>query len=219
MKVIIVGGGQVGSYLASLLLANGHDIKVIEHREKNFNKLDKDFPSEILISGYGSDPAVLERAGIESADVLAAVSPDDEINLVVSTLAKMEYGVPRVVARVNNPKNAWLYNSQMGVDIGVNQADLMAHLVMEEMDMEEMFTLMKLKRGNYSIVQTKVAGNSAAANKMLKDLPIPKKSVLIAITRNDSVIIPKGDTQLLVDDDIMVMTDEECRKELQSIFT
>jgi trk system potassium uptake protein TrkA len=218
MKIIIVGGGQVGSYLASLLLSNGHDIKIIEYREKNYHKLELELPSDILILGYGSDPAVLEKAGVTTADVVAAVTAEDEIYLVVSTLAKMEFGVPRVVARVNNPKNAWLYNSGMGVDVGVNQADLMAHFVVEEMDLQDMLTLMKLKRGEYSIVQTKVASNAKAVNHMLKDLPIPKKTVLIAITRNEAVLIPKGDTQILADDDILALTDEVSRKELKEIF-
>ena len=218
MKVIIVGGGQVGSYIASLLLANGHDIKIIVYREKNYNKLEKEFPPEILIFGHGSDPEVLEMAGIDTADVLAAVTTEDQINLVVSTLAKMEFGVPRVVARVNNPKNAWLYNSGMGVDIGVNQADLMSHIIVEEMDLKHMFTLMKLNRGDYSIVQTKVTENAKAVNCMIKDLPIPKKAVLIAIARNDVVVIPKGDTQIMVDDEIIMLTDEANRKELKDIF-
>jgi trk system potassium uptake protein TrkA len=218
MKVIIVGGGQVGSYIASLLLSNGHDIKIIEYREKNYNKLIKEFSPEILIFGHGSDPEVLESAGVDKADVLAAVTTEDEINLVVSTLAKMEFGVPRVVARVNNPKNAWLYNSSMGIDIGVNQADLMAHFIVEEMDLNHMFTLMKLNRGDYSIVQTKVAEKAKAVNCMIKDLPIPKKAVLIAIIRNDVVVIPKGDTQIMVDDEIIILTDEASRIELKEIF-
>jgi len=219
MKVIIVGGGQVGTYLATLLISNGHEISVIEHREKNYNKLERELPPETLIFGHGSDPEVLEKAGVASADVVAAVSADDEINLVVSTLAKMEFGVPRVVARVNNPKNAWLYNSGMGVDIGVNQADLMAHLVVEEMDLEEMFTLMKLKRGDYSIVQIKVGQNAKAANSLVKDLSIPKETVLIAITRNDKLLIPKGDTLILVDDEILALTNGASRKELKEMFS
>lgn len=218
MKVIIVGGGQVGSYLAGLLLSNGHEIHVIEYREKNFHKLERELPAETLIFGYGSDPEILEKAGIASADVLAAVTAEDEINLVVSTLAKMEFGVPRVVARVNNPKNAWLYNSGMGVDVGVNQADLMAHFVVEEMDLEDMFTLMKMKRGDYSIVQIKVANHAKAANQLVKNISVPKKTVLISISRNETLIIPKGDTQILVDDEIMALTDEESRKELKEIF-
>ncbi len=218
MKVIIVGGGQVGSYLASLLISNGHEVKLIEHREKNYNKLLEELPAEILIHGNGSDPVVLEQAGITSADVVAAVSAADEINLVVSTLAKMEFGIRRVVARVNNPKNAWLFNGGMGVDIGINQADLMAHFVVEEMDLEDMFTLMKLNRGDYSIVQMKVGHMAKAANQLLKDLSIPKKTVLIAITRNEKLIIPKGDSQILVGDDVLALTDEASRTELKEIF-
>ena len=219
MKVIIVGGGQVGTYLASLMYSAGHDIRVIEYREKNFHKLERELPPEVLVFGYGSDPEVLERAGITDADVVAAVTAEDEINLVVSTLAKMEFGVPRVIGRVNNPKNAWLYNSGMGVDVGVNQADLIAHFVVEEMDLEDMFTLMKLNSSDYSIVQIKVEYDTKAVNQLIKDLAIPKKAVLVAITRNNEVIIPKGDTMILADDEIMLLTDEESRVELKKIFS
>jgi len=218
MKVIIIGGGQVGSYLASLLLSNGHDIRVIEQHEKIYDKLEKEFPNGTIILGNGSDPEVLEKTGISSANVVTAVTGADETNLVVSTLAKMEFGVPRVVARVNNPKNTWLYNSGMGVDIGVNQADIMAHFVVEEMDMKDMFTILKLNRGNYSIVQIKVQQDSKAANQLIKDLSIPQDTVLIAITRDESLLIPKGDTLILVDDDILVLTGEVSRKELKEIF-
>lgn len=218
MKVIIIGGGQVGSHLASLLYSNGHEIRVIEHRERVFKKLEQELPHETLIFGNGSDPEVMEQAGIASANVVAAVTGADEINLVVSTLAKMEFGVPRVVARVNNPKNAWLFNSGMGVDVGVNQAELMAHFVVEEMNLKDMFTLLKLNRGDYSIVQLTVQERAKAANKLLKDLSIPKKTVLIAITRDKAMLIPKGDTQILVDDDVLALTDEASRKELKEIF-
>ena len=160
----------------------------------------------------------MEKAGIASADVVAAVTGADEINLVVSTLAKMEFGVPRVVARVNNPKNAWLYNSGMGVDVAVNQADVVAHFVVEEMNLTDMFTILKLNRGDYSIVQVKVQQNSKAANKLLKDLSIPKATLLIAITRDGLLMIPKGDTQILVDDEILALTDEASRKKLEEIF-
>ena len=218
VKVIIVGGGQVGTYLAKMLLENGHDIRLIEHRENVIKKIERDFPSDVIILGYGSDPDVLERAGIDSADVVAAVSAQDEINLVVSTLAKTEFGVPRVVARVNNPKNAWLYNSGMGVDVGLNQADLMAHFAVEEMDIEDILTILKFRKGDYSIASIKVSSNAKAANQLIKNLSIPKKTVLIAITRDETMLIPKGDTQILVDDDILVLTDEDSHEELKQIF-
>lgn len=218
MKVIVIGGGQVGSYLTNLLLSNGHDVKVIEHREKVYAKLEKELPKDVLLFGNGSDPVILEKAGIEDAHVVAAVTGADEVNLVVSTLAKMEFDVPRVVARVNNPKNAWLFNSGMGVDVGVNQADLMGHFVVEEMDLKSMFTLFKLNRGEYSIVQIRVSTEAKAADKLVKDLSIPKKAVLIAISREDKTIIPKGDTQIMVGDEILLLTDETSRKILDEIF-
>lgn len=218
MKVIIIGGGQVGAYLASLLLSNGHEIKVIENRENVFNKLEKELPHEALIFGNGSDPAILEKAGIASANVVAAVTGADEVNLVVSTLAKMEFGVPRVVARVNNPKNAWLYNNGMGVDIGINQADLMAHFVVEEMNLTDMFTILKLNRGSYSIVQMQVQQNAKAVNQLVRNLSLPKGLLLIAIMRGKSLTVPKGDTQILADDEILALVDEAGRKILEDIF-
>lgn len=218
MKVIIVGGGQVGFYLASLLLENDHEIILIENREAVFKKLEKTFPKEMLIFGSGTDSNLLEQAGIMETDVVATVTGADEVNLVVSTLAKMEFGVPRVVARVNSPKNAWLFNSGMGVDVGVNQADLMAHFVVEEMDLKDMFTILKLNRGDYSIIQTKVHENAKAINQMVKDLAIPEETVLIAITREEKLIIPKGDTPILIDDEILALTNEEHRGRLEELF-
>ena len=219
MKVIIVGGGQVGAYLASLLSSNCHEIRIIENRENIYKNLQKELPNEMLIFGNGSDPEVMEKAGIDSADVVAAVTGADETNLVISTLAKMEFGIPKVVARVNNPKNAWLFNSTMGVDIGVNQAELISYFVVEEMNMKDMFTILKLGRGDYSIVQMKVQKNAKAADQLLKNLSISSKTVLIAIIRNESVLIPKGDTQILADDGILALTDEDGRKELKKIFS
>jgi trk system potassium uptake protein len=218
MKVIIIGGGQVGTYLASLLLSNGHEIRIIENRETVYSRLEKELPQEILLFGNGSDPALLEKAGISSANVVAAVTGADEFNLVVSTLAKMEFGVPRVVARVNNPKNAWLFTSGMGVDVGVNQADLMAHFVVEEMNLNDMFTILKLNRGNYSIVQMQVQQNAKAVNQLLKDLSLPKGTLLMAIVRGESIIIPKGDTRVLSDDNILAFTDDDSKENLEEIF-
>ncbi len=218
MKVIIVGGGQVGSYIASLLLTNGHEIKIIENRESVFKKLENEMPREVLLFGSGTNPETLEAAGIASANVVAAVTGSDEVNLVVSTLAKMEFGVPRVVARVNNPKNAWLYNAGMGVDVAVNQADLMAHFIVEEMAIRDIFTLLKLNRGDYSIVQVKVKDNAKAANQLLKNLQVPSGMVFIAITRDNGVLIPKGDTKILVDDEILLLSDVAGRKQLDAMF-
>jgi trk system potassium uptake protein TrkA len=183
-----------------------------------FGKLSKDLPAQNILLGDGTNPAVLESAGIAGADVVAAVSGTDETNLVVSTIAKFEFGVPRVIARVNNPKNAWLFNQSMGVDVALNQADLLAHLVVEEMDLKNMYTLLKVSHGAYSIAEVKVAEQSIAAGKPVRELAIPEKSVLIAITRGDKVIIPRGDTVVQSGDQILVLADAESKIGINRIF-
>lgn len=218
MKVIIIGGGKVGAYIAKLLLENNCSVKVIENRQNVLEKLRKELPEESIVHGSGTDPNLLESCGIAETDVVAAVTGADEANLVASTIAKFEFGAPRVIARVNNPQNAWLFNSSMGVDVGLNQADLMAHLVVEEMDLKNMLTLMKINRGNYSIVQVKVDNQSEAVNKALKDLLIPPKAVLIAISRGKSVIIPRGETIINSGDSILAFADKEAQVAINELF-
>jgi trk/ktr system potassium uptake protein len=132
MKVIIVGGGKVGTSLALLLLEKGYSVKVIEAAREKISRLQQDLPADVVVLGNGTDPVVLEAAGISGVDVVAATTGQDEANLVVTNLARFAFNVPRVVARVNNPKNAWMFTSMMGVDVAVNQADLMAGLIAKE---------------------------------------------------------------------------------------
>src|SRR5689334_5680111 len=138
MDVIIVGGGNTGSFLAKLLLESGHTVRVIEERKNLLEKLEDELPKEVIIGGDGSSPAVLEQADIRNALVLAAVTGSDETNLVITSLARFEFNVPRIIARVNNPKNAWLFTAEMGEDVALNQADILSHLVAEEMSMGDM---------------------------------------------------------------------------------
>ncbi len=205
MFVLIVGGGKVGSHLASLLMAEGYRVKVIELRQEHVDALLKDLPAEVVVSGSGTDPEVLESAGIRQANVVAAVTGADETNLVASSLARFEFGVPRVISRVNNPKNAWLYNPTMGVDVALSQADLMAHLIAEEMSLGDMMTLMKLMRGQYSLVQEKVHPASQVINQAIKDLLLPDNCVLVAIIRKGQLLLPKGDTVLSEADEVLAL--------------
>jgi trk system potassium uptake protein TrkA len=218
MKVIIIGGGKVGAYIAKLLLNSNCSVKLIENREIVLNKLRRDLPEDILVYGSGSEPNILEACGISETDVVAAVTGADETNLVASTIAKFEFDVPRVIARVNNPQNAWLFNSGMGVDVALNQADLMAHLVVEEMDLKNILTLMELNRGDYSIVQVKIDNKSLSVNKTLRDLVIPANAVLIAINRGKEVIIPRGDTIINSGDSILVFADKDSQVTLNELF-
>ncbi|MPN36248.1 Trk system potassium uptake protein TrkA [bioreactor metagenome] len=209
----------MGSYIASILLNNHHEVKIIENRENVIEKLKKEFRHDEVIFGSGTNPNVLEAAGIAQANVVAAVTGADEVNLVASTIAKFEFGVPRIIARVNNPKNKWLFNNGMGVDVRLNQADLMAHLVVEEMNLDAMLTLLKVSRGNYSIVQFKVGENSVAAEKCLKDIAFPKNSVIIAIYKEDKIFIAHGNDKFEVGDKVLAFADEKAQEELNSLFS
>jgi len=205
MNVIVVGGGKVGTHLASLLLAEGYRVKVIEERREEIPRLHSDLPAEVVVQGNGADPNMLEAAGIRRADVVAAVTGADETNLVVTSLARFEFGVPRIIARVNNPKNAWLFIPDMGVDVALNQADLMARLIAEEMSLGDMMTLLKLRKGQYSLVEEKVDPTSVAAGKALRDLNLPAECVLTAIIRKGQLIIPRGDLVLQPADEVLAV--------------
>ncbi len=218
MKVIIVGGGQVGSYLASLLIDRGHEIKIIEVKATRIEVLKRSLPENVIINGSGTDPKILERADIQHTDVLAAVTGADETNLVIATLARLEYGVNRVIGRVNNPKNAWLFTPVMGVDAALNQADLMARLVAEEMSMGDMMTLLKLHGGKYSLVERKVEPASSMVGKALRDIKLPAECVLVAVMRNSDLLIPRGSTVLLADDKVVAITHEGQLQKLDDMF-
>lgn len=218
MKVIIIGGGQVGAYIGGLLLENENDIIIVDNRPRVIEKLLREFDEKYIVTGDGADPSVLEEAGIAEADAVVSVTGADEVNLVASTIAKYEFGVERCIARVNNPKNAWLFDRTNGVDVRVNQADLLAKIVVDEIDLKNLFTLMKINRGEYSIIHLKVAPQSLSVNKQVKDLVIPEQAVFIAITRNHEVVIPRGDTEILAEDVILALADQESTKELHHLF-
>jgi len=195
----------VGTYLTSMLLTEGYRVKVIEVRREEIPRLQADLPAEVVVLGSGTDPNVLEAAGTRRTDVVAAVTGADETNLVITSLARFEFNVPRIIARVNNPKNAWMFTPEMGVDVALNQADLMAHLIAEEMSLGDMMTLLKLRKGRYSLVEEKVDPTSMAAGKALRDLDLPAECVLAAVIRKGRLIIPRGDTVLQPADEVLAV--------------
>lgn len=205
MFVIIVGGGNTGSHLANMLLEGKHTVKVIEERPTLLDKLRSELPAETIISGDGSSPTVLEQAGIKKALVLAAVTGSDETNLVITSLARFEFNVPRIIARVNNPKNAWLFTQDMGVDVALNQADILAHLVAEEMSLGDMMTLLKLKKGEYSLVEEKVFPTALACGKPIREIDLPEECNIVAVIRNHQLIIPHGNTVLEPNDEVLAL--------------
>lgn len=206
MVVLIIGGGKVGSYLAGLLLAEGHQVRVIEPRAGQREQMAHTLAPGVVVAGSGADPAILEACGVRQAHVVAAVTGDDETNLVATSLARFEFGVPRTIARVNNPKNTWMFTAEMGVDVALSQADLMAHLIVEEMSLGDMTTLLKLRRGEYSLIEETIAADSPAVSRAIAELDLPQECVLVAIIRDGRLVLPHGDTVLQAGDDILALT-------------
>jgi trk system potassium uptake protein TrkA len=219
MNVIVVGGGKVGAHLARLLLSQGHGVKIIEVRKETFDALSGDFLPETILWGSGSDPSILETAGISGAKVVAAVTGSDETNLTVASLARFEFRVPRVIARVNDPRNAWLFTAEMGVDVYLNQADLIAHLIAEEMSLGDMMTLLKLRRGQFSLVEEKVHPDSFAAGRAVSQLNLPRECVLTSIIRKGELVIPRGDVVLQPADEIIALVHSQRIQQLEDILS
>jgi trk system potassium uptake protein len=205
MRVIIVGGGKMGTHLASLLLAEQHRVKVIEVREEEVRHLHDDLPVGTVVPGSGTDPATLESAGIRDADVMAAVTGRDETNLVATSLARFEFGVPRTIARVKDPKHGWMFTQVLGVDVALSQANLMAHLIAEEMSLGNMMTLLKLSKGEFSLVEEKVHPAATAAGRQVADLKLPAECILAEVIRDGRLIIPHGNTVLQSGDEVLAV--------------
>jgi len=218
MFVIIAGGGKTGSYLTELLLKEKHQVKVIEDRPDVIERLKQELPPEAVIEGDGSSPSVLEAAGIAHANVLAAVTGEDEANLVIAMLARFEFRVPRIIARVNNPKNAWMFTPEMGIDVALNQPDMMAHLIAEEMSLGDMMTLLKLRKGQYALVEEKVHPTALAVGKAIRDLMLPPECVLAAVIRKGNLIIPRGDVVLQSADEVLAVVHSSQTAALASLL-
>lgn len=188
-------GGQVGGYIANLLIENGNDALVIEYKEKALQSLKKNgLKKENIVIGDGTDALLLEKAGVRRCSAFVCVTGNDETNLAAAMMAKFEYDVPKVIARVNNPKNAGLFNAGMGVDVRINQADLIGHMIADEMNYQSIMTLMRLSRGEYSIVRVQVDYHSPNVNKSIAEIKLPDNVLLIAIYEDDTMAIPHGKT-------------------------
>lgn len=207
MLVVIGGGGSTGTQLAKLLLVQGHEVHVIENRPEHLVRLHKNLPTEVIFEGDPADPATLQHAGIERAHMLAACSSEDAQNLAMCFLAREKYRVPRNVSRITNPRNAWLFDSKFHVDAAVNQSEIMAAIIEEEMSPGSMMTLLKLHRGSYALVEQVVSKGAKADGIEVKDLPLPDNCVIAAILRNGEIVVPRGNTIILSGDEILAVTD------------
>jgi trk system potassium uptake protein len=219
MNVLIAGGGRTGARLASLLLNENYRVRLVENRRELLGYLHQELPTEIIYEGNPVDPSVLEAAGIREANDVAAVTSTDSTNLVICYLAKTQFDVPRTIARVNNPNNAWLFNNTFRVDVALNSADVFAHLIQEEMSLGDMMTLFKIRRGRYSVVEEKVPANAKVIGKQLKDLDLAEHCVIAAIIRNNVMTLPRGDSTLQAEDEIIAVASPEGAQRLADLLS
>lgn len=218
MFVLIAGGGRTATHLAGLLVGQQHEVRLIEHRPDVLSRLHHELPTEVIYEGNAVDLQVLEHAGIERAKVLAACAPADADNLALCFLARTRYRVPRIIAWVNNPKTAWLFDQKFHVDVALNQAEILASLIEEEMSLGDMMTLLKLRRGRYSLVEEKIPTGARAIGMAIKDLPLPPNSVIAAIIRHGQILMPRGATQFELGDEVLAIVDSQGAEELASMF-
>ena len=206
MRVAIAGAGNVGQFIAADLLAAGHQVTLLEKDPAVIEAarggiLDKAewFPFDAC------EVLSLVMAGIRHADVVVAATGDDEDNLVVSLLAKQEFAVPRVVARVNNPKNHALFNEAWGVDVAVSTPHILRSLVEEAVTVGNMVRLMQFEQGHVSLFEVTLAPGSPAAGRTVRDLSLPVDAAVVAVVREGHVIVPKEDTVLAAGDEVLVV--------------
>jgi trk system potassium uptake protein TrkA len=229
MKVSIAGGGVVGRSIARDLVRNGHEVLIVEQDPAVVSRqgeLDSDPESPEPSVGLGvrwfagdaCEVATLHEAGFGSADVVVAATGDDEDNLVVSLLSKQEFAVPRVIARVNHPKNQWLFNESWGVDVSVSTPHLITALVEEALSVGTLVRLLHFAEGKAGLVEVTLADASPAAGRPISELGMPRDSSVVAVIRDRRVVVPRGDTVLDPGDEVIVLVTEDSEEAVRRIL-
>jgi trk system potassium uptake protein TrkA len=205
MNVLIVGAGKSGSYLAEKLRAD-HSVTMVESRPDRAAYVAARMPGVKVIRGDGCEPSVLDQAGAAQADLVAALTGDDEDNLVVSFLVKTTHQVPMVFARTNHPKNEWMFTKTWGVDVAVSTAQVIYSLIEKEVSLGDVITLMALSAENMVIDEVTLPADAAAVGKRLNELAIPKCAHVMAIISDGEVVVPRGDTMLSAGDEVLILS-------------
>jgi trk system potassium uptake protein TrkA len=215
MRVAIAGAGNVGTYIASDLQEAGHDVLVIEQNPDLVARVQPTVPVRWFI-GDACEVSTLHDAGLSDVDVVVAATGDDEDNLVISLLAKQEFAVPRVVARVNHPKNHWLFNEAWGVDVSVSTPHLLTALVEEAVSVGSLVRLLQFEDAR--LVEVRLADDSPASGKQIIDLGMPRDGTITAVIRERHVIVPRGETTLQAGDEVLVLVAQEAEEDVRRLL-
>ncbi|HUQ39720.1 MAG TPA: TrkA family potassium uptake protein [Acidimicrobiales bacterium] len=218
MRVAIAGAGNVGTYIANDLLAAGHEVLLLEENPDLVARLR--VSSDVrIVHADACEVSSLHAAGIADVEVMVAATGDDEDNLVISLLAKQEFAVPRVVARVNHPDNHWLFNESWGVDRAVSTPHLLTALVEEAVSVGSLVRLMQFGTGEARLVEVTLAVGSPAVNVAIAELGVPRDATIVAVVRAGHVLVPRGDTVLTAGDEVMAMvTSDESEDHVKQLL-
>ncbi|HET9601161.1 MAG TPA: TrkA family potassium uptake protein [Acidimicrobiales bacterium] len=221
MRVVIAGGGSVGRFIAQQLHEGNHDVLILDNDPAVVRSAQRSGePAGVSwLEADACEATRLAEAQVDKADVVAAVTGDDEDNLVVSLLAKQEFGVPRVVARVNNPKNEWMFNQLWGVDVAVSTPHLITALVQEAVSVGSFVRLLSFEGGKAKLAEVTLAEGSPAADKEIVELNLPRDATVVAVIRQERVVVPRGDTLIRVGDEVVVLVTSESEDEVRAILT
>ena len=217
MRVAIAGGGNVGTHIADDLRDAGHEVLIIEQDEDLVGRLAPRHSARWVV-GDACEVRTLRDVGLETYDVLVAATGDDEDNLVVSLLARQEFAVPKVVARINHPGNKWLFNESWGVDVSVSAPHLLTSLVTEAVSVGSLVRLLELEGGEATIIEVTLAETSPAADRTLQELDLPRDATVVAVVRQGHVIVPGGDTVLTRGDEVLVLVTTEAEPTVNQIL-
>jgi trk system potassium uptake protein TrkA len=217
MRVAIAGAGNVGRSIASELLGNGHSVLLIEREERSMKVIS--VPTAEWLLGDACEVDTLVQARLQECDVVVAATGDDKANLVLALLAKTEFGVDRVVARVNHPKNEWLFNESWGVDVSVSSPRLLAAVVEEAVSVGDLVRLMTFRQGQANLVELTLAPDADLVGKTLSTVNWPTDSTLVAILREGRVLTPSPDGALEAGDELLFVATTEVEEELDAVLT
>ncbi|MCW2864745.1 MAG: TrkA-N domain protein [Actinoallomurus sp.] len=217
MRVAIAGAGAVGRSIAQELLENGHEVLLIDKNPRSI-KVEVVSKAEWLLAD-ACEIASLDDAGLERCHVVVAASGDDKVNLVVSLLAKTEYGVPRVVARINHPKNEWLFNESWGVDVAVSTPRLLSALVEEAVSVGDLVRLMTFRQGEANLVELTLPEDAPLAGQLVGSVAWPQDTALVAILREGRVLVPSADDTLEGGDELMFVANQSVEDELGELLS
>ena len=218
MYIIVVGGGKVGYYLAKELVESGHEVLVIEKDSTKCERIAEEL-GDIVLHGDGCEAATMEIAGFGRADMVTAVTGEDEDNLVVCQVAKAKFDVPRTVARINNPKNEEVFK-RLGIDTTVSATSVILAHIEQELPTHPLIPLLTIKGGGLEIVEVKVPANSAVVGKKIKDLLLPQQSLVSLIIDEDGVPrVPTSDTVIRAGDEVVLVTRRENEDALRAVLT